>query len=101
MRRQDLVSENCCPAASCQEHCWKERLCNVGPEEWPAGGLYWAQRLPSTDRVSCTTAVAVAVVAVVAVAAAAVAAAAAAVAATAAVVDAAGALARSHVGPLC
>jgi len=93
MRRQDLVSENCCPAASCQEHCWKERLCNASPEEWPAGGLYWAQRLLSTDRVSCTTAVAVAV--------AAVAAAAAAAAATAAVADAAGALARSHVGPLC
>ena len=109
MRRQDLVSEDCCPAVSCQEHCWKERLCNAGPGEWPAGGLYWAQRLPSTDRVSCTTAVAVAVAAVVAAAVAVVAAAvavvaaaaAAAAAATAAVADAAGALARSYVGPLC
>lgn len=91
MRRQDLVSENCCPAASCQEHCWKERLCNAGPEEWPAGGLYWAQRLPNADRASCTTVVAVAVAAAVAAVAAAV---------TAAVADAAGALARSHVGPL-
>ena len=99
MRRQGLVSENCYPAASCQEHCWKkERLCNVRPEEWPAGGLYWAQHLPSTDRVSCTTAVAVAVVAVAAAAVAVVAAVAAA--ATAAVADAAGALARSYVGPL-